>query len=351
MPPSLTPGSSSIVSVQNTDVDIGLRHGPRDSALPTSRNPFRAGHGFRGYAGSLLLRPVRLLAPLYGPDRSLGQRGFYFQAFNGSVVLPVAGYDYNSDWTPLLAGLSPAGMAASLAALARPCGARWSCERANVRAASMYSASEVERLCSGPRWVSARIQGLLPERPHEVIMAPSLWVAPGRPFVHLLIPSRRPSVGTYEQASSVSDVLTSEGSRKAIPSEPPSLARPCGERRWRRGDGVYPLGGPERAFTTRHRQRSSVDRHGRALERPRRCGRACWRVRSPACCGEAVSMPSRSMATDRAWRRPAVGRARHGRPARIAFSGTCCRVSRSCPGSCDRPSILAWGQAPARRRS
>jgi len=42
--------------------------------------------------------------------------GFYFQAFNGSVALPVAGYDYNSDWTPLLAGLSPAGMAASLAA-------------------------------------------------------------------------------------------------------------------------------------------------------------------------------------------------------------------------------------------
>src|SRR5262249_5917309 len=47
--------------------------------------------------------------------------GFYFQAFNGSVILPAAGYDYNSDWTPLLAGLSPAGMAASLAALIRPC--------------------------------------------------------------------------------------------------------------------------------------------------------------------------------------------------------------------------------------
>ena len=29
--------------------------------------------------------------------------GFYFQAFDGSVTLPVAGYDYNSDWTPLLA--------------------------------------------------------------------------------------------------------------------------------------------------------------------------------------------------------------------------------------------------------
>ena len=42
--------------------------------------------------------------------------GFYFQASNGSVALPVAGYIYNSDWTPLLAGLAPAGMTASLAA-------------------------------------------------------------------------------------------------------------------------------------------------------------------------------------------------------------------------------------------
>ena len=33
--------------------------------------------------------------------------GFYFQASNGSVALPVAGYDYNSDWTPLLADSHP----------------------------------------------------------------------------------------------------------------------------------------------------------------------------------------------------------------------------------------------------
>src|SRR5215510_9914704 len=40
---------------------------------------------------------------------------FYFQAFSGSVALPAAGYNYNSDWT-LLMGLAPIGMAASLAA-------------------------------------------------------------------------------------------------------------------------------------------------------------------------------------------------------------------------------------------
>src|SRR4051812_39166138 len=41
---------------------------------------------------------------------------FYIQASGGSVALPAAGYDYNSNWTPLLAGLLPAGKAASLAA-------------------------------------------------------------------------------------------------------------------------------------------------------------------------------------------------------------------------------------------
>ena len=30
-------------------------------------------------------------------------------------------------------------------------------------------------------------------------MAPSLWVAPGRPFVHLVIPSRRPRWELVEQ--------------------------------------------------------------------------------------------------------------------------------------------------------
>ena len=28
--------------------------------------------------------------------------GFYFQAFDKSVALPVAGYNYNSDWTPCM---------------------------------------------------------------------------------------------------------------------------------------------------------------------------------------------------------------------------------------------------------
>src|SRR5689334_10530721 len=57
----------------------------------------------------------------------------------------------------------------------------------NVRAASMYSAS-VWSFSSGPSWVSARIQDSLAARPLWAIMAPSLVVAPGRLFVHLLHP-------------------------------------------------------------------------------------------------------------------------------------------------------------------
>ena len=69
-----------------------------------SRNPFHAGR--RYFAASWfthLLRPVRLLALLYGSDQiSPAIEGFYFQAFDRSVTLPVAGYDYNSDWTPCM---------------------------------------------------------------------------------------------------------------------------------------------------------------------------------------------------------------------------------------------------------
>ena len=52
-----------------------------------------------GFTGSFPLRPARLLAPLHGSDwdaPALG--GFYNQAFDGSVSLPVAGYNYNSGW-------------------------------------------------------------------------------------------------------------------------------------------------------------------------------------------------------------------------------------------------------------
>src|SRR5580700_11329508 len=82
---------------------------PRSEQLGTPNPPRNPIHAF-ATACQVARSPVRIR-----PTRS-APGSFYFQASNRSVALPVAGYDYNSDWTPLLAGLSPARMAASLAA-------------------------------------------------------------------------------------------------------------------------------------------------------------------------------------------------------------------------------------------
>src|SRR4051794_31755404 len=96
----------------------GLRRDPSGSALPTLPQSVSRGtrfsrlHWFATATACQVARPPwtdRTKFPWPTGD-------FYIQASDGSVTLPVAGYDYNSNWTPLLAGLSPAGMAASLAA-------------------------------------------------------------------------------------------------------------------------------------------------------------------------------------------------------------------------------------------
>ena len=124
MPPSLTPGSSIVVRPEHRHRHWPL---PWTKGLGTPDVPavrFARGTDF----GATLVRYCYGLSGCWPPCTDLtglpANGGFYFQAFDGSVALPIAGYDYNSDWTPLLAGLSPAGMAASLAALVRPCVAR-----------------------------------------------------------------------------------------------------------------------------------------------------------------------------------------------------------------------------------
>ena len=120
MPSSLTSGSSIIVSVQ----EHRCRHWPSPwtKGLGTPNRPairFTRGTVF----AATLVRNCCGLSGCWPPCTDLtglpANGGFYFQAFDRSVALPVAGYNYNSDWTPLLAGLSPAGVAASVAALAR----------------------------------------------------------------------------------------------------------------------------------------------------------------------------------------------------------------------------------------
>src|SRR3954454_9211788 len=85
---------------------------PNTPAIRFTRGPFSRLHWFANCYGLSGCSPPwtdRTKFPWSTGD-------FYIQASGGSVALPAAGYDYNSHWTPLLAGLSPAGMAASLAA-------------------------------------------------------------------------------------------------------------------------------------------------------------------------------------------------------------------------------------------
>src|SRR6516162_684892 len=83
---------------------------PNPPAIRSTRVKYFGASRFTHLACQVACSPVRI-RPICSASGS-----FYFQASNGSVALPVTGYDYNSDWTPLLAGLSPARTSASLAA-------------------------------------------------------------------------------------------------------------------------------------------------------------------------------------------------------------------------------------------
>jgi hypothetical protein len=90
----------------------GLRRDLSSSALPILPQSVSRGARISGFLIHVL--PSCSPANTDQTDASAPE-GFYFQAPNGLVALPVFGHIYNGDWTPLLAGLSPTGMAASLA--------------------------------------------------------------------------------------------------------------------------------------------------------------------------------------------------------------------------------------------
>jgi hypothetical protein len=115
MPSSKTPGSSTSISSRQR-----YRHwpSPRSERLGTPKIPairFPRGVNFeastvRTFATACqFARPPVRIRPTSRPSGTFTSR-------LPTGWLPVAGYDYNSDWTPLLVGLSPTGMAASLAA-------------------------------------------------------------------------------------------------------------------------------------------------------------------------------------------------------------------------------------------
>src|SRR5467141_79932 len=94
MPSTRTTESPSAALAQSFADDMGLRRRSTGSALP--RLPiirFRWAEGFRGFTGSLSLRPVELLVPLADlTGVSPSQPGLFLSI--GSVTLPAVGYDY-----------------------------------------------------------------------------------------------------------------------------------------------------------------------------------------------------------------------------------------------------------------
>jgi len=118
MPPSTTPGSSKPQCSSLATPTWAFALAERGSALPSTLQSASRRPEISGLPGSLLLRPVKLLAPCTDLTRiSPSHRGFYFQASDELVALLAAGYNYDSPWTVLSVGLTPTGMTSSLAAL------------------------------------------------------------------------------------------------------------------------------------------------------------------------------------------------------------------------------------------
>src|SRR5436853_4467400 len=114
MPSSTTPGGPIIDSSRAA---MSSWPSPRVDRLGTPKAPairFTRAMTFVASWFTHLLRPARLLAPRYGSDHLRGQRGLLLPGFQR--VEPVAGYNYSSEWTTLLTGLSHAIMELSLAA-------------------------------------------------------------------------------------------------------------------------------------------------------------------------------------------------------------------------------------------
>jgi hypothetical protein len=121
MPSSATPGEFDIDQFQAATSTLAFAKGAAARHSQNSRNPFPAGGSFRGFHGSHICYGLSVCSAPCTDLTGLPANGaFYIQAFNESVALLIVGYDYSIDWTPMLVGLSPTRMAASLAARSSP---------------------------------------------------------------------------------------------------------------------------------------------------------------------------------------------------------------------------------------
>ena len=118
MPSSMTPGSSIIVVVQFSDVDIGLRRDLSGSALPKFPQSASRGARISGLPGLRYVAACQVARPPVTDRTGSPQHQRAFTSRLSADRSPSLPLDITTAWTGLLvlAGLSPAGIAASLAA-------------------------------------------------------------------------------------------------------------------------------------------------------------------------------------------------------------------------------------------
>src|SRR6202043_2874995 len=100
------------------------RSSPRANRLDTPNTPairFTRALNFGAYEFTIATACQFARLPLSDQTRIApsAPEAFTSRLSDRSVTLPSAGYNYDIDWTPMSAGLAPAGIAASFAALAR----------------------------------------------------------------------------------------------------------------------------------------------------------------------------------------------------------------------------------------
>ena len=106
MPSSLTPGSSNIAQSNSA---MPTWSSPQANWLDTPNTPTIRFSRALNFVASLVRYCYGLSGcspPLVGSDQDPlpATGGFYFQASDGSVALPAAGYDYDIDWTSYVGG-------------------------------------------------------------------------------------------------------------------------------------------------------------------------------------------------------------------------------------------------------
>ena len=118
MPSSVTPGSSIIVIVQFSDVDIGLRRDLSGSALPKFPQSASRGARISGLPGLRYVAACQVARPPVTDRTGSPQHQRAFTSRLSADRSPSLPLDITTAWTGLLvlAGLSPARIAASLAA-------------------------------------------------------------------------------------------------------------------------------------------------------------------------------------------------------------------------------------------